>query len=256
MSVIFFFMLFVLGVGSAVGLISNITTNLKDSFPRVAQWKIAAACSTVGFFIGLLYITQGGLHILSLADYFGGTLLVFFLATLEIVGAFWIYGLENFSWDVEFMLKRKISWFWRVSWVAIMPFFMISISVYLAVKLESPKIDGEREFPAYALAGGWSLFIIGCLQIVLWIFIVYFCDYKKPRGIQISFAGFLVTKNEKWAPKNADVREKWENYKDEMTRRKLIFIRKHKVPWLVQKSWIVTGNYPAGITKGMQKFVQ
>lgn len=210
MSVIFFFMLFVLGVGSAVGLVSNITTNLKDAFPAIAQWKIAGACSVVGFVIGLLYITRGGLHILSLADYYGGTLLVFLLATLEIIGAFWIYGLENFSWDVEFMLKRRISCFWRISWAIIMPFFMISISIYLALKLESPKIDGKQEFPLYALAGGWTLFAIGCLQIFFWIFYVYFFDYRNCQinNLNISFLRFLVSKNEKWAPKDTEIREK------------------------------------------------
>lgn len=255
MSVIFFFMLFVLGIGSAVGLLSNLTTNIQDAFPTVKHWMIAAICSICGFFIGLLYITRGGLHVLSLADYFGGTMLVFFLATLEIVGVFWIYGLEDFCLDVEFMLKRKISCFWRVSWLIVMPFFMISISIYLAVTLRSPKIDNEHDFPNYALVGGWGLFLVGFAQIFLWVVVLYFKDFGKFKG-KISFLKFLVTRSEKWAPKNAEICEKWENYKFEFEKRKFFYIQKHNVPWIVEKWWIVSGKYPLGVTKTMQRFLE
>lgn len=254
MSIIFFFMLFVLGVGSAVGLLSNLSTNLQDMFPKFKYWQIALVCSICGFLIGLLYITQGGLHVLSLADYFGGTMLVFFLATFEIVGIVWIYGLENFCWDVEFMLKRKITAFWRISWFFVIPFFMIIISIYLAITMKNPKIDSQHEFPTYALVGGWGLLIFGLFQLILWIIISYFRDYKV-WNMKVTFGEFLTMKSDKWKPKNLEMREKWEAYKFEIERRKLIYIQKHQVPWLVQKWWIITGNYPIGIIKGMQKFL-
>lgn len=254
MSIIFFFMLFILGIGSAVGLISNLTTNLNDAWPKIKHWKIAAICSVFGFLIGLVYITQGGLHVLTLADYFGGTMLVFFLATFEIVGVFWIYGLENFCWDVEFMLKRKISWFWRISWFIVMPFFMISISIYLAINLENPKIDNSREYPSYALIGGWLLFSIGFAQIFLWIVVIYFREFQAFHG-KISFLTYLTSKSIRWSPKSEEICEKWEIYRFEIEKRKLIYIKKHKVPWLIQKFWILTGNYPIGITKGINKYL-
>ena len=88
-------MLFVLGVGSAVGLQSSIVTNLMDISPKTKQWKMAGICSLLGFLIGLIYITPGGQYMLQLVDYFGGTFLIFALAIFELVGIFWIYCLEN-----------------------------------------------------------------------------------------------------------------------------------------------------------------
>ena len=127
---LFFFMLFVLGVGSAVGLQSSIVTNLMDISPKTKQWKMAGICSILGFLIGLIYITPGGQYMLQLVDYFGGTFLIFALAIFELVGIFWIYGIENFCWDLEFMLKRPVTPFWRLSWFILTPAIMITILIY------------------------------------------------------------------------------------------------------------------------------
>lgn len=49
-------MLFVLGVGSAVALHGAIITVISDQF-GIRYWKVALAASTVGFLIGLVYVT-------------------------------------------------------------------------------------------------------------------------------------------------------------------------------------------------------
>lgn len=67
-AVLFFFMLFVLGVGSAVGLLSGVITNIMDHLPKgkFKYWQVAAIGSLVGFLTGLVYITPGGQWILTL----------------------------------------------------------------------------------------------------------------------------------------------------------------------------------------------
>lgn len=95
-SVLFFFMLFLLGIGSVVGLQSCIVTNMMDIFPKAKFWKLAGVSSILSFLIGIVYVTNGGQYILGLVDHFAGTFLIFALAIFEIIGFFWIYGLENF----------------------------------------------------------------------------------------------------------------------------------------------------------------
>lgn len=56
-SVLFFFMMFVLGVGSAIALFAGICDTLGKHFPSFDQWKIVLLMSTVGFFAGLVYVT-------------------------------------------------------------------------------------------------------------------------------------------------------------------------------------------------------
>lgn len=78
-SALFFFMLAVLGVGSAVALQSAVNTVIWDQMPKVKYWKVAIVVSVSGYLIGLVYVTPGGQWILELVDYFGGTFVIFAL---------------------------------------------------------------------------------------------------------------------------------------------------------------------------------
>ena len=62
-AVLFFFMLFVLGVGSIVALQSTIVTIICDQFKSIQYWKVAAITSVCGFFSGIIYVTPVSIHI-------------------------------------------------------------------------------------------------------------------------------------------------------------------------------------------------
>lgn len=67
---------------------------------------------------------------MSLVDYYGASFVVFILATLEVTGVFWVYGLENLLDDVEFMLNRRPSIYWRLCWGLFTPVLLAIILVY------------------------------------------------------------------------------------------------------------------------------
>lgn len=56
-AVLFFFMLFVLGIGSVVALQNVVVTVICDQFVHLKYWKVAAITSIIGFFSGLVYLT-------------------------------------------------------------------------------------------------------------------------------------------------------------------------------------------------------
>lgn len=56
-SFLFFLMLFVLGIGSVVALVSAVVTILWDQFPKFKYWQMAIFVCIVGFLCGLIYIT-------------------------------------------------------------------------------------------------------------------------------------------------------------------------------------------------------
>ncbi|KAG5669724.1 hypothetical protein PVAND_000019 [Polypedilum vanderplanki] len=208
-AVLFFFMLFTLGVGSAVGLQSAIVANLMDFFPKIKQWMMALICCLIGFVIGLLYVTPGGQWILNLVDHFGGTFLIFTLAIFQIVGIFWVYGIENFCWDVEFMLNRKVTKFWRFSWFIVTPVLLIIIFIYFLIKTENPTY-GAREYPVTVLATGWIIFGVGMFQILLWISWSIIRDPNKCEAFKS-----LFRQNSEWGPKSPKVFKEWKTYKSE-----------------------------------------
>lgn len=55
--VVFFVMIFVLGIGSEVGLASAIIAIVRDQFPSVKYWHVAAGTCFCEFLIGLIYVT-------------------------------------------------------------------------------------------------------------------------------------------------------------------------------------------------------
>jgi solute carrier family 6 amino acid transporter-like protein 5/7/9/14 len=65
---LFFFMLFTLGIGSAVGVSSSLIRNLRDLFIETKQWKIAAVACVLSFCVGIIYTTQAGQWLLTLGN--------------------------------------------------------------------------------------------------------------------------------------------------------------------------------------------
>lgn len=240
MAIFFFTMLFTLGVGSAVGLLSNLTTNIKDQFPKVKYWQLALIGAFGGFCCGLIYITHGGIHIIDLVDHFGGQFLLFALATLEIVGVIWIYGLENICWDVEFMLKRKLSPYWRISWLIIIPIFLLSISFYMAVNMKNPLYEGDKAYPTFALTLGWILFTIGVGQVIIGA--VYVSLKNQLKGISI--LKYLIAPNTKWGPANEATRAEWITFKFNKLNERQLISETLNHSWIEQKYWLLMGKYP------------
>ena len=85
-------MLFVLGIGSNVGMASCIMTVLKDKFSSTQNWVIVMIIAVVGYLVGLIYITPGGQFLLNFLDFYGASFVALVLAIVELIAVGWIYG--------------------------------------------------------------------------------------------------------------------------------------------------------------------
>ena len=85
-------MLFVLGIGSNVGMASCVMTVIKDRFTKTKHWLIVACIAVIFYCLGLLYITPGGQYILNLLDFYGASFVALVLAIFELTAVGWIYG--------------------------------------------------------------------------------------------------------------------------------------------------------------------
>ncbi|KRT86582.1 neurotransmitter transporter, partial [Oryctes borbonicus] len=56
-ALLFFGMLFILGIGSLVALQSCANTVIMDNFPRLKTWQVSGMTAVIGFLIGLVYVT-------------------------------------------------------------------------------------------------------------------------------------------------------------------------------------------------------
>ncbi|XP_060521730.1 sodium-dependent nutrient amino acid transporter 1-like [Cylas formicarius] len=208
-AILFFFMLFVLGVGSLVALQSCVNTVVKDAFPKVKAWIISAGSASAMFLIGLLYVTPGGQYVLDLVDHFGGTFIIFVFAILEVTAVVYLYGLDNFCTDIEFMSKSKVGPYWRICWGLITPVLLIVIFVYFVATLQPLKYGDGLLYPTSLTAFGWSILGIGVLQMFFWVG-YYLCSNREYPGAQV-FARTFST--ETWGPDDADNYDEWKKFK-------------------------------------------
>lgn len=243
MAILFFLMLFTLGVGSVVGLLNNLATNLKDYLPKLKYWQFALAGCTTGFLVGLIYVCQGGIHIIGVMDLFGGQLVIFFLALVELIGIVWIYGIENICWDVEFMLKRKVSVFWKFSWFIVMPFYFITIAIYWIATFNDPDGDYVKDISGYPVglkALGWTVLMMGFAQIL----IAAASTFNSRTETLTESLKFLVSPNPEFCPANNRTKSEWEAFKKSKRREYDQKALENGHSWMQRKFLFLIGKYP------------
>ncbi|XP_068984130.1 sodium-dependent nutrient amino acid transporter 1-like isoform X2 [Bombus flavifrons] len=202
-AVLFFVMMFVLGVGSIVGMVSGVVSCLKEKLPNMEIWKIVLSVCSMGF--------AGGQFVLTLVDYYGTSFVVFILASFEITAVTWVYGIENFLDDIEFMLDRKTSSYWRICWFLLTPLILILILFYTVATL-SPLTYGGRGYPATAHAAGIVVLCFSILQIPFWMIVEMLKNRNLPllKNLRKSFLS-----TSKWGPIETNYRKAWLRFKEE-----------------------------------------
>ncbi|XP_017581699.1 PREDICTED: sodium- and chloride-dependent betaine transporter isoform X2 [Corvus brachyrhynchos] len=97
-SCLFFLMLIFLGLDSQFVCVESMVTAIIDMFPGVFRKKgrrelLILAIAVICYLLGLLLVTEGGMYIFQLFDYYAasGTCLLF-LAVFEVICVGWVYG--------------------------------------------------------------------------------------------------------------------------------------------------------------------
>lgn len=148
-SVLFFLMLFVLGIGTNVGITSCCVAAIRDGFPRLKQWQAASIVAVVSFCIGLSYVTPGGQFLLNLVDNYAGSMLVLVVAIFELFLLGWWYGVRRVCKNASLMMDKNPGWYWRCCWGVITPIVMLIILIYTFVSYV-PLTYKDIPYPAWA----------------------------------------------------------------------------------------------------------
>ncbi|XP_055596970.1 sodium-dependent nutrient amino acid transporter 1-like [Uranotaenia lowii] len=205
-SVLFFFMLFLLGIGTLIGIVTSVITAIHDQNPHWKRWKVVLVVAGLGFCIGLVYVTPGGLFILDLMDYYGATFVTLTLAVFELLTFAWIYGVDRVCKDIEFMLGIKTSLFWRICWGILTPLVVTIILLFSIINYEAKKV------PAGYNAMGWILYTIAVLQLPAWAMYAWFKNsHTDPR----KRLNAIVSPLPDWGPEDPNTRSKYNTFMEE-----------------------------------------
>ncbi|XP_051872924.1 sodium-dependent neutral amino acid transporter B(0)AT3-like [Pristis pectinata] len=135
-AILLFIMLFTLGLSSMFGNVEGILTPLIDLkvFPKcVPKEMITAIICLVSFLIALIFTTASGNYWLAIFDKYGTALPLLMIAFFELIGVVYVYGINNFCDDLEFMTGRRPNLYWHVTWRFISPLLLFTIFVVYAV---------------------------------------------------------------------------------------------------------------------------
>ncbi|XP_013792918.2 sodium-dependent nutrient amino acid transporter 1-like [Limulus polyphemus] len=202
-SVLFFFMLFLLGLDSEFALLETFLTAVYDEFPSSRRHKvpITLICCIICYFLGLPCVTQGGQYVLNLMDTYGGGYGVTFIAICELIALMWGYGVNRFCDDLEFMLGTRPGLFWRACWLVISPLVLVFIFVYSFWEHKVIKYGENYEYPVWADGIGWLLALISMCQIPLWGFFILLRNCWNVKKV--------VTPESSWGPGDSEARIKY-----------------------------------------------
>ncbi|XP_029918835.1 sodium-dependent neutral amino acid transporter B(0)AT1-like [Myripristis murdjan] len=135
-AILFFIMLLCLGLSTMFGTIEGVVVPLRDLniFPRKwPQEVLTGTTCIVAFIITLLFAQQSGNYWLTLFDNYAGSVPLLTIGFTEMIAVVYIYGIDRFNKDLEFMIGHKPSIYWQATWRFISPLIILVILVFYLV---------------------------------------------------------------------------------------------------------------------------
>ncbi|XP_078360308.1 sodium-dependent neutral amino acid transporter B(0)AT1-like isoform X2 [Oculina patagonica] len=193
-SVLFFLMLLTLGLGSMFGTLEGVITPFYDLkiFPWRKEVMTACICGFC-YIIGLTFTQHSGQYWLQMFDNYCATLPLLFIGFFELVGVSYIYTLERFEDDIQYMIGFRPHMYWRICWKYVSPGLIAIITVASIINLAINPMtysawDMENSKPVSLSYPGWGYAVIALLISLSVLFIPIFAllrytgilKYKKP----------------------------------------------------------------------------
>ncbi|CAB3364110.1 Hypothetical predicted protein [Cloeon dipterum] len=169
-SMLFFFMLIMLGLDSGMGGMECVITGLMDEFKgffhgrKYAREIFTLFAVSLSYCVALVNVTPGGIYMFHLFDTYAAGISLLCSALFECVAVSWFYGLEKLSKDVEAMLGFRPGLYWRVCWKFISPSFLIGIILF-GLLYHEPLKYMDYSYPTWAEWLGWGIATSSILMI-------------------------------------------------------------------------------------------
>uniref|UniRef100_A0A8B9JAD7 Transporter n=1 Tax=Astyanax mexicanus TaxID=7994 RepID=A0A8B9JAD7_ASTMX len=167
-SVLFFIMLFCLGLSTMFGNIEGCVVPLQDLniLPRTWPKEVFTGVTClISCLIALIFVQSSGNYWLALFDGFAASIPLLVIAFCEIFAVVYVYGIDRFNEDLKFMVGHKPNIFWQATWRVLSPLILLVILVFYFVVTVSKKLtyivwDPESSLPSFHTYPDWISGII------------------------------------------------------------------------------------------------
>ncbi|WAQ99679.1 SC6A6-like protein [Mya arenaria] len=175
-SCLFFIMVILLGLDSQFVGVEGFITFVVDLYPHVfrkgfrREILIGVVCVTC-FLVGLSMVTEGGMYVFQLFDYYSASRIVLVVAFFECVVVSYIYGTNRFQDNLEMMFGFRVNPVMKYMWMIFTPIFTMTIFIMGAITYSELSYDRKfitYEYPRWSIMIGWTLALcsVVCIPIV------------------------------------------------------------------------------------------
>ncbi|XP_034668147.1 sodium- and chloride-dependent glycine transporter 2 [Drosophila subobscura] len=208
-AIMFFFMLFLLGIDSVFVQLEAITSSMLDEVKwfRNHKWKLTFVCCFVFFLGAIIMTTRGGMYILQLFDWYSSAISVIAICLVEIIMVSFIYGIDNFMLDVEFMMGKRPSLLWKILWKWVTPVVLIFIFFTSIIFIRTIQYHNTI-YPQWAIIIGWASFGSSVMWIPLYVLYIMI---RKRETMFDSLKKRLKPLD--WTPADPEDREQYEAFR-------------------------------------------
>ncbi|KAJ8397299.1 hypothetical protein AAFF_G00441330 [Aldrovandia affinis] len=147
-AVLFFVMLFSLGLSSMFGNLEGVLTPLLD-LKLVPKWMpkeiFTALICVICFAMALIFTLRSGNYWLEIFNSYVGSVPLLVIAFFELIAVVYVYGINRFNDDILFMTGKKPNWYWQACWRVISPLTLLLVLVaYVVVQAQQ-----RPKYPAW-----------------------------------------------------------------------------------------------------------
>ncbi|KAL2097231.1 hypothetical protein ACEWY4_006438 [Coilia grayii] len=169
-SILFFFMLILLGLGTQFCLLETLVTAIVDEIGT--DWIIrnktvvTLGVAVVGFLLGVPLTTRAGIYWLLLMDNYAASFSLVIISCIMCICIMYVYGHKNYFKDVEMMLGFPPPIFFKVCWRFVSPIIISFILIFTVIQYK-PITYGDYVYPQWSLAIGFlmALSSVVCIPI-------------------------------------------------------------------------------------------
>uniref|UniRef100_A0A8C2Z5T6 Transporter n=1 Tax=Cyclopterus lumpus TaxID=8103 RepID=A0A8C2Z5T6_CYCLU len=169
---LFFFMLLILGLDSQFVGVEGLITGIMDMLPpksalgSLRREVVAAICCFICFLIDISMVTEGGMYVFQLFDYYSASgITLLWQAFWECVVIAWVYGADRFMDDVARMIGYQPLPYMKWCWSYITPFVCVAVFMFHVVNYKPLTYNTVYTYPLWGEALGWALALSSMLCI-------------------------------------------------------------------------------------------
>uniref|UniRef100_A0A674MMI9 Transporter n=1 Tax=Takifugu rubripes TaxID=31033 RepID=A0A674MMI9_TAKRU len=173
---LFFFMLLALGLDSQFVGVEGLITGIMDMLPpksvlgSLRREVVAAICCIVCFLIDISMVTEGGMYVFQLFDYYSASgITLLWQSFWECVVIAWVYGADRFMDDVARMIGYHPLPYMKCCWSYITPLVCV-VGAALRLHPKPLTYNTVYTYPWWGEMFGWALALSSMLCIPLTVF--------------------------------------------------------------------------------------